>query len=482
MSEKKMTKYDLKVQRRKEAEANAKKEERIYKIVMTAIVLFFVGFIAYFPIRNVINLYSPYFYVNEEAISTVEFEYNYALAKNSYLNENGYYLSMFGMDTSTIDSQMYDDTMTFADYFAQIAAENIVNTKAMVAAAEAAGFTYDTTEEYDAMIADMEAAAEENGLTLKQYIQQSFGDYATESRLKGVMEETLYAAAYYEAKYEEFLPTEDAIQAHYEANVDDYDSVDYHMLTIDAELPTTNPDGTVPVDEEGNEVAYEPTEEEIATAMAAAMIEAKSAQETVATEGTESKAALKSSVNTLVADFLFDPAREAGDTTYVEDTANNRYLVVSFDARYRNEAPTHDMRAIITTTTDSQAIIDEWKAGEATEESFIELGKLYDENGMADYEFLYEGMPVSSVDERIGEWLEGGRKAGDVTAIDLDDLGYYYALYYVGENDTVWHASIEATLANDAMNAHLEEIAASYTISDPKSNLKYLTVAESTEE
>lgn len=482
MSEKKMTKYDLKVQRRKEAEAQAKKEDRIYKIVMAAIVLFFVGFIAYFPIRNMVNMYVPYFSVNGEDISKIEFDYNYALAKNSYLNENGYYLSMFGMDVTTIDSQQYDDNLTFADYFSQIAAENLVNTKAMVAEAKAAGFTYDTTTEYQEMMEDMKTAAEENGLTLKQYITQSFGDYATEKRLKSVMEETLYAAAYYEAKYEEFLPTEDEIQTYYEANVDNYDSVDYHMQIVDAELPTTNPDGTKPVDEEGNEVAYQPTEEEVATAMAAAKEEAEAALETVASEGTEYTAALKSSINTLVADFLFDASREAGDTTYVEDTANDRYLVVSFDARYRNEDPTHDMRAIITTTTDSQTIVDEWKAGAATEESFIELGMKYDENGMADLEFLYEGMPVSSVDARIGEWLSGGRKAGDVTSIHLDDLGYYYALYYIGENDTVWHASIEATLANEAMNAHLEEIAAPYTISDPKGNLKYLTVAESTEE
>ena len=482
MSEKKMTKYDLKIQRRKEAEANAKKEDRVYKIVMAVIVLFFVGFIAYFPIRNVINLNSPYFYVNEEAISAVEFEYNYALAKSSYLNENGYYLSMFGMDTSTIDSQVYDDNMTFGDYFAQIAAENITNTKAMVAAAKAEGFAYDTAEEYDAMIKDMEETAKESGLTLKQYFQQSFGEYATKSRLKGVMEETLYAAAYYEAKYEEFLPAEDAILSYYEANVDNYDSVDYHMQIVEAELPTTNPDGSKPVDEEGNEIAYEPTEEEVATAMAAAKTEAEAALATVAAEGTPYTAALKSGVNTLVADFLFDASRVAGDTTYVEDTANDRYLVVSFDARYRNEDPTHDMRAIITTTTDSQTIVDEWKAGAATEESFIELGKKYDENGMEDFDFLYEGMPVTSVDERIGEWLAGDRKAGDVTAIHLDDMGYYYTLYYIGENDTIWHASIKATLANEAMNAYLEEISASYTVSDPKSNLKYLTVVESTEE
>lgn len=482
MSEKKMTKYDLKVQRRKEAEVQAKKEDRIYKIVMTAIILFFVGFIAYFPIRNTINQRTPYFSVNGVDISKVEFDYNYALAKNSYLSENGYYLSMLGMDTTTIDSQVYDDNLTFADYFAQIAAENMVNTKAMVAEAKTAGFTHDTTAEYEEMMADMKAAAEENGLTLKQYITQSFGNYATEKKLKPIMEETLYAAAYYEAKYEEFMPSEDEIQAHYEANVDNYDSVDYHMQIVNAELPTTNPDGTKPVDAEGNEVAYQPTEEEVATAMAIAKAEAEAALETVAAEGEEYTAVLKSGVNTLVADFLFDASREAGDTTCVEDTANDRYLVVSFDARYRNEDPTHDMRAIITTTTDSQTIVDEWKAGAATEESFIELGVKYDENNMADYDFLYEGMPVTAVDERIGTWLAEGRKAGDVTSIHLDDMGYYYTLYYVGENDTVWHANIKATLANEAMNAHLEEISAAYTISDPKGNLKYLTVAESTEE
>lgn len=478
MSEKVMTKYDLKVQRRKEAEEQAKKEKRRSTIIMVLICIFIVGFIAYFPIRNIINLNTPYFYVKDEAISKVEFDYNYGLAKSSYLSENSYYLSMFGIDATTIDSQMYDETLTFEDYFTQVAAENIVNTKAMVEAAKAEGFTYDTAAEYEEMIADMTAVAEENGITLAQYLTSSFGDYATQDRLKDIMEETLYTAAYYEQKYEGCLPTEDEILAYYEANVDDYDSVDYHLTTVDAELPTTNPDGTVPVDEEGNEVAYEPTEEEIATAMAAAKMEAEAALTTVATEGLEYKAALKSDVNTLIADFLFDSAREVGDTTYIEDPSNDSYLVVSFDGRYRNEAPTHDMRAIISTSMDAQSIIDEWKYGEATEASFIELGKKYDENGMEDYDFLYEGMSTTSVDAAIGEWLADGRVAGDVTAINLEDLGYNYAIYYVGENDTVWHGTIKATLANEEMNAYLEEISAPYEISDPKSKLKYLTVAE----
>ena len=153
-------------------------------------------------------------------------------------------------------------------------------------------------------------------------------------------------------------------------------------------------------------------------------------------------------------------------------------MVVSFENRYRNDAPTHDIRAIITSSVDAQTIVDEWKAGEATEESFIALGSKYDENGMEDSGFLYQGMSATAVDEKLGQWLVDGREAGDVTAIHLEDLGYYYTLYYVGENDAEWYANIQAVLANESMNSYMEEIGGNYSISDPDKNLNYLTVTE----
>ena len=143
--EKVMTKYELKQQKRKEAEEKAKKEALKGKLIGAVLILALVAFVLSFPIRNYVNLNSAYITVGEEKINRIEFDYNYALAKTSFLNSSeGSYLSMFGFDVTNIDSEMYSDTMTFGDYFEQLAVQNIADTKALKAAADAEGFTYDT--------------------------------------------------------------------------------------------------------------------------------------------------------------------------------------------------------------------------------------------------------------------------------------------------------------------------------------------------
>ena len=222
----------------------------------------------------------------------------------------------------------------------------------------------------------MEEAAKEEGVTFDAFLQQNYGPLATWSRLEPFFEENVYTSAYYSQVVEDLMPAEDELEGVYEADKASYDLVDYHMTIVKAELPTTAPDGTVEKDEEGNEIAYEPTEEEIAAAMEEAKKEAEKAEKKVAKDGDEYLGKSYSAANTKVRDFLFEEGRKAGDTTIVEDTNLNRYLVVAFDDRYRDETQTYDFRLIFSTTTDAQTILDEWKAGEATEESFQELAEL----------------------------------------------------------------------------------------------------------
>ena len=114
--EKIVTKYDLKIQRRKELKEREKREERISRIVGIALVVILVGIVASFPIRNYLTINGTYATVNGEKISRVEFDFNYQVARSSYLNQYGAYLSYFGLDTSRdIDSQMYSDTLTWAN-------------------------------------------------------------------------------------------------------------------------------------------------------------------------------------------------------------------------------------------------------------------------------------------------------------------------------------------------------------------------------
>ncbi|MBQ9142091.1 MAG: hypothetical protein IJX63_09920 [Lachnospiraceae bacterium] len=468
-----VTKYDKKMQKRKEEAEKAKKEELKSRITGIVIVALIAAFILSFPIRSAIALNSAYITVNGEKVTQVEFDYNYALAKISYLNSDaGYFVSMY-MDVSTIDSQMYTDTLTFGDYFEQIAAEQIASTKALKAAAEAEGFTYDTTADYEAAMADMKLAAEAEGVSLKEYIKAVYGDLATESRIKGFMEEMLYTAAFYEKKADDLMPSTDEIAAYYEENKASYDSIDYHMSIVEADLPTTTTDA------ENNEVPYEPTEGEVATAMAKARDEAESAADTVAEdgEGYTNVNQQNTYINSLVTDFLFDETRQPGDTYIAEDTANNRYLVVSFDGRYRDETPSVDARVVISTTMDAQAMLDEWKSGAATEESFIELVGKYDESGAT--EGLQESIVIPVLpSEEMKEWLsDDARQAGDTFAINVEGEANY-VLYYLEESDPSWQVYIRGDLLEEAMAEYMEEISASYTVEDPKGKLAYMQEAE----
>ena len=476
--EKVMTKYDLKMQKRKEEEARRKKEERSGKIIATVVIIALIAFVASFPIRKYMALNGTYITVGEEKITQVEFDYNYAVAKVGYLDTYGSYLSMFGMDTATIDNQNYDGTMTFREYFEQLAVQNIASTKALKAAAEAENFVYDTTLDYEMFIAEMSVQAATAGMPLKEYITDMYGPLATQDRLEDIIKETLYTGAYYEKKANSLVATDEEIVAYYDANKGTYDSVDYRMVTIKAELPTTNPDGSKPVDAEGKEIAYVPTEEEKATAMAAAKVKAEEALKTVATDGEVFTNALQSSINSKVSSWLFEEGRKAGDTYMAEDTVNSTYIVVAFEKRYRDDVSSADMRIIMSSQTDSQTILKEWESGAKTEDSFVELLAKYDETGATSFGGLYEGISSSVLPEGASDWVrDSARKAGDTYAVNAED-GTNYVFYYVAAGDPAWKNSINNTLLNQKMNDYMEEITAAYTVKEGRGKLGYLHLDE----
>lgn len=477
-NEKVITNYDRKIQRRKEEAAKAKREELQGLIIGIVLVVALAAFVLSFPIRSYLAVNEQFVKIGGEKVTRVEFEMQYNVSMNTYIEQMGPYLSMFGMtDLSTLEYEAYSDTMTFGDYFAQRAAETLVQQKGLIAKAKEAGFEYDASEDLEAMKADMEAAALEEGVSFDEYVSSMYGSLATWSRIKPYVEKSMYATAYYNKVMEDNMPTEEEIQAEYEANKDVYESVDYRMTIVEAELPTTAPDGTVQKDEEGNEIAYEPTEEEIAAAMKEAYKKAQEAEKTVAKDGTEYTGVRLDSASTYLSEFLADENRKAGDTTIVELSSSNRYWVVAFEDRYLDEAPTYDMRIIYTATTDPQPVLDEWKAGEATEETFVELVAKYDASGMASSGGYYSGLEASVLGDQIEEWLLGERAAGDTIAVTLDtEEGY--VLYYLGENDPVWKLDVTSVLLSADLTAFMEEAVEGIEIEDKKEKLVYLHVEE----
>lgn len=484
-----VTRYDRKLQRRKEQAQKDRREQLIARVAGIVILAVIVCVIASFPIRTYLTVNETFVEINGEKVTRVEFDYQYNMAVSSYYSQYGMFLAYMGVDlTGDLSSQMYSDTLTWEDFFQQMAVENIKQNKALLAEADAAGFTYDTAELYEEYVAALKEQAAEAGVTLDTYVKSYFGSYATMSRLKSCIEESLKASAYYQEVAAQKAPSDDEIQAYYEENKASYDSVDYRIIQIDAELPTEPTELADPVEEDTEsseedaddseeEEAYEPSEAEIEAAMAEAKEAADAAVATVAAEGELKEGISKSGASSYYSDWLFDDSRAAGDTTVIEDANNYRYYVLAFESRYLEENPTVNAR-IITTDGDSQAILDEWQNGEATEESFIALFKNYSTDTLTTEDGLYEGITYSGLSEDMADWLfDEARAYGDVTAIEPEEEdGTGYVIYYVEQGELEWKLTIKNTLLNTVMSEYLTEITENIEVNDPKGNLAYLKI------
>lgn len=487
--EKIVTKYDLKMQRRKELKEKAVREERVSRIIGIAVLAALVCIVVSFPIRNYLTINGTYITVNGEKISKVEFDYNYNVARNSYLTQYGAYLGYFGLDTSRdIDTQMYSETMTWGDYFEELAVQNIARNKSLEKEARAEGFAYDVTADYNDYQETLKTAAAEGNTTVSSYLKELYGPYATQARVKPYLEENFYVGAYTESVSDKLSPSEEEIQKYYEENADTYDSIDYYRTEVDAELPTEPTELADPVEpeegaegtdgEEGGEETYQPSEAEIAAAMEVAKTEADRLEPGIMTDGELITDARKSAVSYILTDWLFDKERKQGDTTVIEDSTNHKYYVVGFEKRYLSQKPTVDVRVVLTDEENGQAILDEWKNGAATEDSFAELCDKYNDASVISVEGgLLEGIMTSDVPSEIAEWMsDGSRNAGDTAVISPASENYTYVVYYKGLNDAEWMQRIRVTLRNEKVSEYLGSFTEEIDVQDPKDHLAYLKI------
>ena len=489
-----MTKYDRKVQKRKEEKEKEKKEERISTTVGIVFLVALVCLVASFPIRTYLATHETYVVINGEEVNKVEFDYVYNTSKNNYITQYGSYLSYFGLDTSKdLSTQMYSDTLTWQDYFEQNAVESLKQNKALMAEAKAAGFTYDTTDEYNTFKETIKTSAAAAGVSDKEYVRSIYGSYATMGRIEEYVKNDMVMNAYYQKLQEDNAPSDDEIQSYYEENKATYDSVDYRLTTIEADLPTEPTELADPVEETAadttgttdgttaadstQDTAYQPSDAEIAKAMEDAKVLADDAEQAVAKDGEAHENEKKSSVNYMISDWLFDDARKAGDTTVITNDNSHCYYAVAFEKRYLDETPSADVRVIIPTEDKTgEEILEEWKNGAATEDSFAELCKKYTQDTSAvENGGLFEQVTKTGMTEELSNWIfDSSRQAGDTVAITVSDTTY--VLYYIGQDQPEWKINIKNTLVSDTMSQHMQDITADVTVEDPKGKLNYLKV------
>lgn len=110
----------------------------------------------------------------------------------------------------------------------------------------------------------------------------------------------------------------------------------------------------------------------------------------------------------------------------------------------------------------AQAVLDTWKAGEATEESFAELVNEHSADGGSNTTGgLYEGVTDDGtyVPEFTAWAVDASRQTGD-TGIVRTDYGYHIMYYVSGE--AAWHLYAKETLVTEQINGQVAQLEEAY--------------------
>lgn len=448
--------------------------------------------------------------VDGEKYSAAEVSFYYQNAYLTFMNNASYYISYLGLDTSaSLKSQTISETaagmtemlglqtatagQTWYDYFLDQALKQMTAAQNATKAADAEGFVYpDSVEmQYTETLSALQENAAANGISTDEYLTNMFGTLMTEKVYSEHLMRMLKFSAYSTAFMDKQEYSDSELEAIYKENPNSYDVVSYEAIAVNSAAESTK-------DADGNTV--EPTEEEIAAAKEAAQKAADAiladfkagkkleSLEDVYENTTYNKSESSPYTGGDVMDWLFDFSRKTGDCTVME-SGNYQYVLV-FQDRYREEYNTVDIRHILiqpeagTLTSEDEdyeaeqeqlnaeakAIADDllaqWKAGEATEDSFAALAKEHSVDGSKYEGGLYTQVYQGQMVEEFENWcFDPTRKPGDTGVVETT-YGYH-VMYFVGENAPYWQLPILSTKLNEAYLAWVEDL---YTASTPQQN------------
>ena len=424
------------------------------------------------------------YYLND----TIRNQYNSWYS--SYGDSTSMYLMMTGLSTSTpLSEQVINQETgeTWADSFLAQALEKAKSDYALYDKAMADGFTLTEEEESSLKLntEQMKLYAMYYGYkNPDKYLRAIYGYGSTVESYDEYARVSYIATAYYNKNKDALKYDDAAIRAEDDKDLNKYTSFSYASYYLSSSTFLTG--GTK--DDKGN-TTYSDAEkeaalkkaEEIANSLATAkdVVELDTAIKALEINKDNKNAA--STVNTLVMysdipasmqSWIADKARENGNITVIpnESTSKdaegketktvNGYYVVMFQERDENLRHLADVRHLLvqfeggTTGSDgtktysdaekakakaeAEKLLQEWKDGAATEESFIELVKKHSDDGSKEEGGLFEGIHRDSnyVDSFRNWSVDSARKHGD-TEVLLSEYGYH-VMFYVGDDELTY--------------------------------------------
>lgn len=432
--------------------------------------------------------------VGDESYTPAEMNYQYSSQYVSFVNQYGSYASIFGLDTSTglagLDAQSCSmmENGTWRDYFSDAAISQLVQIKAACDYASANGIslTDEETAAIDADFADLTDYAKTMGYSsVNNFLAANYGEGVNVNIATQAAYDSNLASKAITAYSDTLSYTADELAAQYESYNGEQDYFDIAYYLVSAER-VAGEDGTEAATDETRAEA-----EKTANAIMAAYKElegddvVENLNAALTESGIDAECVHNSRTQGSGLGAYKDWAmakRAAGDVTVCANTSGDGYYVVTYLGRDDNNYKLAQVRHILVMAaadengeytdaakaealTKAENILTEWKAGEATEESFAALAEQYSEDsGSNTNGGLYDSVQKGQMVEEFDKFCFEGHKPGDTAIVYGESASYagYHVMYYVGEGQTCRDSIAENDLRNTDLSAWLEELTSAY--------------------
>ena len=385
--------------------------------------------------------------------------------------------SQYGMGTGSA---------SLKDLLLPSALEYMETDLALADKAEAEGYTMseEARAYLDSQIETLDAMANQ-----KDFIRSNYGPYMTYEKLLSLMERQTLSSDYQSSYLSSLEYSSADIQNYYQENKDALDTYTLTQFVLQAKADTSDTEMT----EEEKTAALEEAKEQKKALAEEIQRKLEAGEDPTALvqeydselySSQISDPELGSKVNSAYTEWAFDSARREGDVTLAEydsDTAYN-YYVVRFEGRELDTVtPIADVRHILVkpetsegasepsaeqmaaAKAEAEALLAQWKAGEATEDSFADLARENSaDSGSASDGGLISGVTAdSSYVESFKNWaVDPARQVGDT---GLVESSYGWHIMYYVSGAPVWESTATSALRSQDYQAWVAETKEGYT-------------------
>lgn len=411
--------------------------------------------------------------------TAVEFQYYYNTIYSNHANRYDFVPSL------PLKEQTYDQEsgQNWQDRLKEETIEALAADTALAARAKSEGYTLseEAQQSLDASISQLDTLWINYAVSRDDFIRASFGPYMTYDKLVSLLELDFLSSDYASTQLEKIEHPDSDYETYYQDNTDTLDTIVYTQLSFRAAAPSTDSQGNpteLTAEEKAAALEKEKAEKKALAEEVKSRLDAGEDPEALAEEYasqlhstslSRKTSAYNASFSTY-SSWLLDSSRRAGDVTLAEQESSDAYYyyVSVFEDRFRDEENTHSVRHLLipagsgtgtqTPTQEeydaaeeqAQALLDEWKAGEASEDTFSALAAANssDTSSAANGGLISGISSNSSYVEPFLNWsIDPARKPGD-TELVKTEYGWHI-MYYVSTDDPVWRLTAHSALQQE---------------------------------